>query len=266
MVHNNFYVGQYLYSPISRYHKIQTYLKVKYIFSILLITPYIDSNHTINYILILSLVIETNILKKLLYSFQLSNIKFIIFFIAYTIMINKLTVYGGINYHQIELSKLLLPSFCQVPKIYLNRCKIFIKYNIFIILVPKYILKVTCLLAMLNSIMKTLYLCTKYEVILETAIINLNNIQKIIKLNYREYIMNLFLAYLFLQELTLNSSNTILSLKIKKINLRNKHCLSIILIKYLKIFLSNSNNNSIMLWNRNIKYKNFDYFKIYRKN
>nr|YP_010951520.1 hypothetical protein RU987_pgp121 [Laurencia catarinensis]WMP12459.1 hypothetical protein [Laurencia catarinensis] len=70
---------------------------------------------------------------------------------------------------------------------------------------------------------------------------------------------------MFLQELSMCLINTNFGVQIKNINLlnKNKHNLYIIIIKYLKMLVNNQIHYSLVLWNRKIMYKNFDYFTIY---
>nr|YP_010951954.1 hypothetical protein RU989_pgp118 [Laurencia obtusa]WMP12893.1 hypothetical protein [Laurencia obtusa] len=70
---------------------------------------------------------------------------------------------------------------------------------------------------------------------------------------------------MFLQELTICLINTNFGVQIKNINLvnNNKYNFDIILIKYLKILVNNQIHYSLVLWNRNILDKTFNYFKSY---
>nr|YP_010951735.1 hypothetical protein RU988_pgp120 [Laurencia elata]WMP12674.1 hypothetical protein [Laurencia elata] len=70
---------------------------------------------------------------------------------------------------------------------------------------------------------------------------------------------------MFLQELAICLINTNFGVQMKNINLvnKNKYNFDIILVKYLKILINNQIHYSLVLWNRNILYKTFDYFKIY---
>nr|WMP12248.1 hypothetical protein [Laurencia verruciformis] len=70
---------------------------------------------------------------------------------------------------------------------------------------------------------------------------------------------------MFLQELTICLINTNFGVQIKNIHLvnNNKYNFDIILIKYLKILVNNQIHYSLVLWNRNILDKTFNYFKSY---
>ena len=82
---------------------------------------------------------------------------------------------------------------------------------------------------------------------------------------YKDYMIHLFLGYVFLQELARCLINTSFGVQIKNINLvnKNKYNFDMILVKYLKILINNQIHYSLVLWNRNICYKTFNYFKIY---
>lgn len=264
---NSFFITKYSHSPITQYHKIKPYLKVYYVFSILLFAPYTNSDQIINFILIIFLVIEVSTFKKLLHLSKLDKIKFIVFTIFYITSMNQLTIYENIDHYNNnkKFFILKLTYFFKTSLVNLHKNIINLKQYFILFTIPNYLLRLISIYIMLNNGLNILYLCTKYENVLETAICSLNSIKKKLQLYYKDYIIHLFLGYVFLQELAICLINTNFGVQIKNINLvnKNKYNFDIILVKYLKILVNNQIHYSLVLWNRNISYQTFNYFKIY---
>nr|WMP11822.1 hypothetical protein [Laurencia australis]WMP12033.1 hypothetical protein [Laurencia australis] len=266
---NSIFITKYSYSPITQYHKIKPYFKVHCIFSILLFAPYISSNQAIYFMLIIFLLIEISSFGKLLYSSNLKKIKLMILMIYCIIFMNQITIHNNINslneYKKLSILKLKLTYFLKISLLKVHKNIVNLKHYFILLTIPNYVLKLISIYVMLNNLLKILYLCTKYENVLETFIINLNRIKKKLQLHCKDYIIDLFLAFIFLQELAICLINTKLGVQIKNISLvnKNKYNFDIILVKYLRILLNNQIHYSLILWNRNILYKNFDYLRIY---
>nr|YP_009391636.1 hypothetical protein [Laurenciella marilzae]ARW59780.1 hypothetical protein [Laurenciella marilzae] len=263
--YNSPFAIKYLYSPTTIYHHIKPYFKINCTFSILLLLPYNNSVKIINWILIIFLTIKTNIITHSLSLFELSKIQFIILSVNYIILINQLIAHKNIYHKHIKYLRLLFPYSLKISLCHFNKAKVILKYSYLSFKLPSYITKLIFIYTISNNILQTLYLCTKFESTLEIIIYKLNNIKEKFEIIYKDYVMNMFLGYLFLQELASCLISTSFGLQIKNINSfnKNKHNLSIILTKYFYVFLSYQNNYSLVLWNRNILYKNYGCFKIF---
>lgn len=177
---NSFFTTKYSYSPKTQYHKIKTNLKVDYIFSILLFAPYTNSDYIINFILIIFLGVEISNFRKLLCLSKFKKTKFIILTIFYTTLMNQLTVYENINPYNNgkKLSMLKLTYFFKTSFVNLHRNTVNLKYYFILLTIPNYILRLISIYIMLKNGLNILYLCTKYESVLEVAIASLNRIKK----------------------------------------------------------------------------------------
>nr|CRF40105.1 Hypothetical protein orf269 [Laurencia snackeyi] len=264
---NNFFITKYSYSPITQYHKIKTSVKVYCVFGVLLFAPYILSNQIINCILILFLVIEINTFRELLYSYNLKKVQFIVSMIYYIISINqrKIYKYTNLSYRNKQLSRLKLAYFLKISWMNLNKNTINLKQCFILCNIPNYVSRIISVYIMLNSAIKILYLCTKYESALEVVINSLNKTKKKFQLHCKDYMIHLCLGYVFLQELAICLININFGVQIKNINLvnQNKYNLDLTLIKYLMILVNNQIHYSLILWNRNVLYANFEHLKVY---
>nr|YP_010951734.1 hypothetical protein RU988_pgp121 [Laurencia elata]WMP12673.1 hypothetical protein [Laurencia elata] len=177
---NSFFIAKYSYSPITQYHKIKPYLKVHYVFSLLFFTPYTNSDQIINFILITFLVIEISIFRKLLYSSKLDKIKFIVLTICYMTLMNQLTIHKNINSYNSnkKFFILKLTYFVKTSLVNLHKNTVNLKHYFILFTIPHYILRLISIYIMLSNGLNILYLCTKYESVLETAIFSLNIIKK----------------------------------------------------------------------------------------
>nr|WMP12247.1 hypothetical protein [Laurencia verruciformis] len=177
---NSFFITKYSHSPITQYHKIRPYLKVYSVFSILLFAPYTNSDQIINFILIILLAIEISAFKKLLYLSKLDKIKFIIFTVFYITFMNQLTIHKNINDYNSnkKFFILKLTYFFKTSLVNLHKNIINFKQYFILFTIPNYILRMISIYIMLNNGLNILYLCTKYENVLEIAICSLDSIKK----------------------------------------------------------------------------------------
>nr|ARW60188.1 hypothetical protein [Laurencieae sp.] len=265
MTHSNtIFTSKYIYSPITKYHKINAYTKVHCTFSILMFVIYINSNKIIYFMLILLLITNIHMMSQSRYSHWLYYIKngtsFTIYLITMNMLVNRKSSYNN----KIQFCKLTLTFFFKVSKIHFNENILELKYYSLVYLLPNYIFRLTLIYIILNNTINLIFFCTKYETILEIMTGNLAKINKIIKLRNTDYIIDLFLGYQFIQELILNLMEINCGVRIKNIKLTNKNKISfnIIIVKYLTIFTTNHNQNSLTLWNRDISHKDFNNFKI----
>lgn len=265
MYRNILFISRYLYSPTTKYHYIKSYIKVNYIFGILLLLPYLNSYKILTFILFLALSIEKNIVYKAIHKFNLNRIKFIVILIYYTILVDQLKHNRDKCSNRIQFTQLTIPYFLSIYSNSLKTKKTAMIYYLILLSINKAILRLIYIFFLSNNILSTFYLCTKYETVLEVIIGYFNIIKQKIKLNYKEYLMNLFLGYIFLEKFKLSLKDTNFSIKIKNIYLTStqNNNLNILLKKYFSIFLTSQNNNSVILWNRNIHYKDFNNFQIY---
>nr|YP_010951519.1 hypothetical protein RU987_pgp122 [Laurencia catarinensis]WMP12458.1 hypothetical protein [Laurencia catarinensis] len=181
MIHrNNFFIARYSYSPITQYHRIKPYFKVHYIFSVLLFAPYINSNHIINFILITFSVVEISGFRKLLYSSNLNKVKLIVLVIYYITFMNQSKIYYNTNFHNVhkKFFVLKLTYFLKTSLLNLHKNTVDLKHYFILLRIPNYILKLIFIYIMFNNGLNILYLCTKYENIVEIIIVSLNNIKK----------------------------------------------------------------------------------------
>ena len=177
---NSFFIANYSYSPITKYHRIKSYLKINYVFSILLFVPYKDSDRIINFMLMVFLVIEISTFRKLLYLSKLSKIKFIVLVTLCITLMNQLTINENINSHNINKKFFILKLryFFKASSVSLHKNIVNLKHYFILFTVPRYILRLISIYTMLHKGLKMLYLCTKYESVLETVIFSLNSIKK----------------------------------------------------------------------------------------
>lgn len=177
---NNFFIAKYSYSPITQYHKIKPYLKVHYVFSVLLFTPYANSDQIIYFILIVFLGIEISTFRKLFYSSKLDKIKCFLLIISCAIFMSHLTIHENIGPYSSNKKFFILKVtyFLKTSLLNLHKKTVNLKHYFILFKIPYYILRLISVYMMLNNGLKILYLCTKYESVLETAIFSLNSIKK----------------------------------------------------------------------------------------
>ena len=262
---NNFFTSHYLYSPKTYYHNLKLYIKIYYIFNILLVIPYINFNKTTTFIVITFLIIEMKILKKLPYFVNLHGIHILTIILNCIILMSQLKKNNSLNFPEKNFFR---PIFIYFLGIHNNNCKknnIIVLFHLVVLSIPKWILKLIFIYTFSKTSINTLYLYTQHEAILEALTEYLKNITKKIKVKLIKYTMNLLLGYIFLEDLKSYLSKINLSINIKNLNLTNKKKpnVYIILNKFANIFLYNQNEKSLILWNRNIDYKSFNNFKIY---
>nr|YP_009944579.1 hypothetical protein [Osmundea sinicola]QFR99873.1 hypothetical protein [Osmundea sinicola] len=262
---NQLFISNYLYSPKTKYHNIPVQIKVIYIFLTLFFLPYFNSYQIITFISLLILIIEINIVYKLIYMFYFNKVKFLTILLNYIVFISRMKSNRITYNNQIRFCQLTIPYFIKWHNYSVKTTKVIVMYYFILLSIPSWIFKLISVFVLSSHILHILYFCTKYETILEIIINALNRTKQKINLFHNKYIINLFLGYIFLEEFKLCLKNINLSIKIKKINITSIKTdnLNILLKKYTIFFPSNHNDHSIILWNREIKYQDFSNFQIY---
>nr|QCI07351.1 hypothetical protein [Leiomenia cribrosa] len=249
------FFDQYIISPRTWIHKINNNMKIFFIFIILLILPYIDYFYIIGIIAIYILIILCLKIPK--------NTLLKIHYIIFSLFIFTLNIYFStftLNKHLflIETTSIIFKQTI-IIKIYNQQKTVFkFKKYYYILLFPKYLIKIIVIYLAYFISLNILYKTTKYENIIIYYLMNYfitKNTKKILIITFASNFLNLVTNQLYFIEIS--------------IKLRNeKYIFSVYVYYYaLKELLNNIFKEikriSCILYCREINYKNLRILNIY---
>nr|ARW63714.1 hypothetical protein [Chondria sp. (in: red algae)] len=259
---NKVYLNQYIYSPVTKYHIINTYIKIFFVYATMFIILYsvIDQ---ILVIILLMLVCST--LTFLLFN---KNIKFTfyqiirnnIFYLLNICIINYWMKENQISIEDIAINKYIMPYKIKID---LSNKTCQFTYYCMLYFIPKYLMKIFYVYTICSNLSQILFIFTQSHSIIETLIYYFNQISVFTKITYNKYITNLYLAYQSLEHIiNIWTNNSIgKQIKTKYFIKYTKINILITLITLCNNVLFKESNTSIVIWNRNLFYKNFIIFK-----
>nr|YP_009391227.1 hypothetical protein [Dipterocladia arabiensis]ARW59371.1 hypothetical protein [Dipterocladia arabiensis] len=239
------FYSQYLISPITRWHKINTNIKIFIAFILLMIVPYYFNIYKLYILIFLYNIfhLKTNINE---YVYLLT----IIYYIYYYNHLNQKKLLSSLYiYVPIKIKKLNLFVTKNMSQ------KLILTFNIY--LIPKFIIKILTIYLIYIQTTKILLKSTQYESI---VLFFLNILEKLNIFHNQYFCHFLFVVSLtsqFLQKIVNNLNIIIYSLQIKY----NFYFESKIIYKLIhKYFLKNlydSYHLSCILWSKEIFIENF---------
>lgn len=256
------YLNQYIYSPITRYHKIHIHAKILTVYITMFLVLYLELH---KYIVITKLILLIFIILGL-YSrlkFLMSNIiRHNLFYLAHTYILNHF-----MNYNEIKKKNIIINTFMIINSIQIdvnnNRCDL--KYYSITYYIPQYLLKIIYLYIFFSNVNIMFFMCTQSHNIVETLIYYLKKIPISVKITYNKIITHLYLGYQSLENImriwTHNATGKQLKSRLVTKNIEINGI--IILMMYYINILVEENNNSVILWNRDLCYNNFRNLKYY---
>nr|ARW68287.1 hypothetical protein [Chondria sp. (in: red algae)] len=253
---NNIYSNQYIYSPITKYHIINSHLKIYIAYNTMFTILYLGINKTISIILTVFLTIIYSIFNRsakfLLFDITINNG----FYLLHTFFFSCLIDYEQIKIKDTLISKLIIPCNLQINS---NNYIFKLEYYNILYCIPKYAIKLTYIYIIHYNLNHILFVFTQSQIILESLVHKLNKISIFVKIAYNKHITNLYLGYQSLENIINTWVNNSIGQQIKAKNIIHykKINILIILIKYYNYTLSRESSNSFILWNRNLFYKNF---------
>nr|YP_010170951.1 hypothetical protein K8K75_pgp115 [Chondria tumulosa]QSD57092.1 hypothetical protein [Chondria tumulosa] len=256
------YLNKYVYSPYTKYHKINPYIKIYIIYSILNVGLYINIYKIILIIGLVFTLLNRLFFPKYLKIFELNITINYSLYLIYTCILNQISEYLDISNNNIIIYQVFLPYYLKIKfKHFIYRIKYFhISYYL-----QKYMIKTMFIYILYSIILEVIFIFTRYQIILEIFIGNFNKINLLQSIRSNIYNLNLFLGYKFLERMITKLSDTTISLKIKRSYLTNyfKLNLKTMFFQYYNFIINEENSFSLTIWNRNIKkdyFKNIKYF------
>nr|YP_009398669.1 hypothetical protein [Kuetzingia canaliculata]ARW67855.1 hypothetical protein [Kuetzingia canaliculata] len=243
----------YIKSHLTLMHRIKDWTKIIITFFAVSFMPCLISNQDTK-------VLNINIINIITISlFRFLKREYIIIVFIFIIYNCYITDHNKIHYN-LKLSTIYLPYDFNLT----SKVKIKVLYKTYYL--PFYIKKAIFLNSSQFIIFNILYKFTKSESVYNFFIKNLISIIKIINLNQIRWNISIMIIYLSIQVLEkiyINIKNIQLSIKIKYRNQKKyyyfyyiKLLAQICYINYINL-IDNLNYNTTIIWNRNIKYKDF---------
>ena len=257
---NAIYLNQYIYSPVTKYHKVSNNAKLFIIHNTILILLYFNISKIVLFLLILLIIIIWiklyNSSRNVLYKILKNNILYLL----NIIFINYLIDNKSIKKADMLIKRIFVPY-----KLDIRRYKYQLKYYDILYFTPQYISKLLHIYIINYNLNHILFIFLQSEVILETLIRNFNYLLVLIGSKYNDYIVSLYLGYQSLENIIKIWSNNSTGRHIKVYYLNHKQLIDIIivLVKYYYYILSNESGNSTILWNRSLLHTDFTEIKYY---
>ena len=253
---NTTYLNKYIYSPITSYHKIHSHTKIYIIYILLSANMYLIIDQRIIFIILLITTFFN--LKKSIKLFSSRLIISNIYHLVSIVIWNQLIDQANTKKH-FFIYTFTVPCTYQI-----NPHDDHLKLNCYQIIysVSKNVVGLVFAYMMYFNLISLLFMFTEYQVILEILINFLRNICPLIKTEYNNCVINLFLGCKSLQNLVISLVNTYTGRKIKgKYLIRyGRVNMMIIINRWYNHLFSSENIYCLILWNRNISYKSFTSF------
>lgn len=259
---NATYLNQYIYSPVTHYHKVNNNAKLVAIHSMILIILYFNINKAILFslvwfILMIWITLYNNS-RPTLYRILKNNTLYLLNILTITYLLDN----RNIKQDNILVNQIFIPCQLNIKQYnYIYQ----LKYYHIVYSTPKYIFKLLYTYIANYNLNYILFIFIQSEVILESFIKNFNNLLVSIGFKYNKYIMNLYLGCQSLEKIIKIWNNNSAGREIKADGLIYKQVINIgiVLVKSYNFILNSESSNSIILWNRSLSHKNFTEIQYY---